>query len=240
MRVRFNGVAQAALDATGKLPAGSSFPNGSLIVKELFDSPTGPLVLYAIMKKDSASPAAGINWLWAEIKPDRKVKVSATKKGASCIGCHSMQSRDYTRIFNILPDRHLYEEAAATTGFAYYKNNPVILPSSSVSPHSRFMRVRFNQTAQSSLDSTGKLPVGAAFRNGSMIVKELYDSPTGTLSLYAVMKKDSADSDAGANWLWAELGADRRVISSISGKGSACTGCHRASTRDYTRIFDLF
>ncbi|MEO6167657.1 MAG: hypothetical protein ABIO46_07090, partial [Chitinophagales bacterium] len=35
-RVRFNAIAQAALDANGKLPVGNSFPTGSVIVKEIY------------------------------------------------------------------------------------------------------------------------------------------------------------------------------------------------------------
>jgi len=137
------------------------------------------------------------------------------------------------------PDKELYDEATASYGFSYYVNTPNITASSMSSAHTPFMRVRFNSIAQSALDSTGKLPHGSSFPNGSLIVKELYDTQTGPLALYAIMKKDSSDANARANWLWAEIEPDMTVLVSVSKKGSGCTGCHSAG-RDYTRIFDLF
>ncbi len=137
-------------------------------------------------------------------------------------------------------DKQLFDEATATTGFTYYINTPGITPSSSQSAHNAYMRVKFNGVAQSALDSTGKLPVGSSFKNGSLIVKELYDSPSGSIALYAIMKKDSASASTGANWLWSEIRPDLNVAFSVSNKGSSCTGCHSMNSRDYSRIFDLF
>ncbi len=136
-------------------------------------------------------------------------------------------------------DKELYDTAVATTGFTYFKNDPTIRPSSNPSAHNDYMRVRFNSIAQAALDSTGELPSGSSFPNGSLIVKELYDSPTGSIKLYAVMKKDSSNSQAGANWLWAEYNPDETVAFSVSKKGDGCTGCHGVG-RDYTRVFDEF
>lgn len=99
-RVRFNAIAQAALDSTGKLPPGSSFPEGAMIVKDIYEG--SDLVLYAIMKKDPTSPLAGSGWLWAELGTDGAVDFSAGKMGDGCIGCHSEGlQRDLVRVFDL-------------------------------------------------------------------------------------------------------------------------------------------
>ena len=103
------------------------------------------------------------------------------------------------------------------------------------------MRVRFNQTAAAALGGDGRLPSGSSFPNGSLVVKELYDTQNGSIALYAIMMKDSTDGNAGANWLWAEIKPDSKVAVSVTDKGSGCTGCHGSTpNRDYLRIFDLF
>lgn len=102
-RVRFNDIAQAALTDNGKLPAGGSFPEGSLIVKELFDAQNGDLKLLAAMEKAPANSAAGAGWLWGEYTPDSKVVFSIYKKGDGCISCHSVNARDYGRLYELFP-----------------------------------------------------------------------------------------------------------------------------------------
>lgn len=99
-RVRFNGIAAAALDSTGELPAGNSFPPGSLIVKDVYAG--GSVNLFAIMKKAPGDPLAGEGWLWAEITTEGSVIFSAGKKGDGCIGCHSQEPhRDLVRLFDL-------------------------------------------------------------------------------------------------------------------------------------------
>ncbi len=98
----FNATAKAALDTTGELPSGSSFPSGSLIVKEVQSG--GATSLYAVMKKDPASANAGSGWLWAEYNTDGSVVISVTKKGSdgSCVSCHSGNTnRDLTNTFDL-------------------------------------------------------------------------------------------------------------------------------------------
>ena len=138
-------------------------------------------------------------------------------------------------------DKLLFDKISSTTGFSYYKNNDSIQPSSSASPHNAFFRVRFNAIALAALTDNGKLPAGGSFPEGSLIVKELYDSPTGSLKLLAVMEKATGNSAAGSNYLWAELEADGRAVFSTSKKGNGCISCHSASgNRDLTRLFELF
>lgn len=88
-KTRFNAIAATKLTSNGRIVPDANFPEGSLIVKELYkDSLT--LDLYAILYKDSKNVDADAKgWVWGYIRPDGNVAVSATKKGISCISCHS-------------------------------------------------------------------------------------------------------------------------------------------------------
>lgn len=136
-------------------------------------------------------------------------------------------------------DMLLFNEINSGTGYTYYIGTPSITAGAGNSPHG-FERVRFNSIAQTALDSTGKLPAGASFANGSIIVKEVYSSTSGAINLYAVMKKATNNSAAGSGYLWAEFETDGKAVFSTSKKGSSCTSCHSGSTnRDLVRVFDL-
>lgn len=104
LRTRYNSVAATKLDVNGKIISGSVFPQGSLIVKELYlDSST--LGRYAILYKKSTSGNADANgWVWGYINPDGSVAEPASKKGVSCIGCHSQSgSIDYMLMNKFFP-----------------------------------------------------------------------------------------------------------------------------------------
>jgi hypothetical protein len=129
----------------------------------------------------------------------------------------------------------LYEESTAT-GLSYFKNAS-LLAGVSPSPHGSF-KLKFNAIAQAALDSTGELPVGKTFPEGSLIVKDIYSG--STLSLIAIMKKDASSDYAGNGWVWVEFKPDGETEYSIEKKGEACTGCHSGTpNRDLTRTFDL-
>lgn len=99
-KLRFNGTAAAALDSTGELPTGGSFPAGSVLVKEVTSG--GNITLYAVMKKDPSNSLSGSGWLWAELKTDGSVEFSTAKKGDGCISCHSgAPNRDLVRTFDL-------------------------------------------------------------------------------------------------------------------------------------------
>lgn len=90
-KLKFNKIALTALTDNGKLPAGSIFPNGSMVVKEVQHNGQ-----YAFMYKRAGS------WLWAEINADGSVAYSVNKDaGAGCINCHSQTGhRDLVVSFN--------------------------------------------------------------------------------------------------------------------------------------------
>ena len=92
-KLRMNSVAQRVLNSAGELPAGGTFPDSSLIVKELQLPGT---TQYAVMYKDGAS------WAWAELSASGNAVYSVTSKGASCIPCHSgSTNRDLVRTFDL-------------------------------------------------------------------------------------------------------------------------------------------
>ena len=125
------------------------------------------------------------------------------------------------------------------SGYTYYPGTPGITAGVGNSPHG-FERVRFNATAQAVLDTTGKLPAGSSFPTGSVIVKEIYSSVTGSINLYAVMKKDPSSSVSGSGYQWAEFKTDGTALFSTEKKGDGCISCHSGSSnRDLVRTFDL-
>jgi hypothetical protein len=89
-KLRFNKIATAALTDNGKLPVGSTFPNGSMIVKDVQSNG-----MYALMYKKEGS------WLWAEINADGSTAYSVNKDSQLCVSCHSQSGqRDLVVSFN--------------------------------------------------------------------------------------------------------------------------------------------
>jgi len=136
-------------------------------------------------------------------------------------------------------DKVLYDEISAITNYSFYLDNDAVLESSDESPHNDYFRVKFNSTAADALTDNGKLPLSSTFPNGSIIIKELYDSQDGELKLIAVMKKAS-DNNAANGWLWAEFKPDGTNFYSVDEKGASCVSCHSINDRDYVRVFELF
>ena len=83
---------------------GATFPEGSLIVKELYDNST-TLGRYAILyKKSGSSDADAKGWVWGYINADGGVAEAASKKGSSCISCHSQADNiDYMLMNKYFP-----------------------------------------------------------------------------------------------------------------------------------------
>jgi hypothetical protein len=100
VRVTLNAAAAGAL-VNGKLPAGKTFPDGALILKETRNQ-SGTLLGYAVMYKNRFSPLAGEGWLWAELKPNGSPGYSVQNRGGGCVGCHSLErgrENDHVRTF---------------------------------------------------------------------------------------------------------------------------------------------
>lgn len=132
-------------------------------------------------------------------------------------------------------DKQLYNESIAS-GFTYYQS-AATLSAASPSPHGSF-KLKVNATAAAVLDSLGELPAGSTFPSGSIIVKEVQSG--GATSIYAVMKKDPSNENAGSGWLWAEYNTDGSTVFSITKKGDGCISCHSGTpNRDLVRTYDL-
>lgn len=100
-KVRLNARARSVLGADGRLPVGKSFPDGSIIVKDIYSEKTGVRKLVAIMKKESANPYSAQGWLWNELLDNGGDYVSVKGKGAQCVSCHTTNSRDFVRVFDL-------------------------------------------------------------------------------------------------------------------------------------------
>jgi Cytochrome P460 len=101
VRVSVNARAMGALPG-GRLSTGSSFPDGSVVFKELRSSAAAPTNAYAVMYKDAASPLAGGGWLWAEFSPNGTPLYSISNRGSACTGCHGRErgpQNDLVRTF---------------------------------------------------------------------------------------------------------------------------------------------
>lgn len=127
------------------------------------------------------------------------------------------------------------------SNFTYYQNDATtMLMAKGNSPHGSF-RLKFNDVAQAALDPmTGKLPQGAIFADGSLIVKETFNG-SGAPGLVAVMKKEPDNPNAAGGWVWNEVGPDgTSIVYSVNLKGAGCLGCHSGNTnRDLVTSFDL-
>jgi hypothetical protein len=133
-------------------------------------------------------------------------------------------------------DQAIMDEVMTST-LLYYQGNDVLLRESGNSPHGDF-KLLFNQTAWDALDSTGRLPVGGTFPDGSLIVKDIVKG--GSTDLYAVMLKKPSSGLSNLGWVWNEFKPNGGLVIGAKDKGKACVGCHRGNTnRDYTNSFDL-
>jgi hypothetical protein len=85
IRTRYNAVAATKLDSSGKITTGALFPEGSFIVKELFDNAT-TLGRYAILyKKTGSDDADAKGWVWGYIDADGTVAEKASKKAVHAL-----------------------------------------------------------------------------------------------------------------------------------------------------------
>ena len=89
VRIRFNPKATSSMNGSVDNLLSLSFPDESMIVKEVYNQKGGSLVSYAIMYKLRSAANNGSGWIWSEIHADENVETSATLKGDQCVGCHS-------------------------------------------------------------------------------------------------------------------------------------------------------
>jgi hypothetical protein len=91
LRTRYNSTAAQMLDASGKVKAGAVFAEGSIIVKELVLADRTTISTYAVMIKQKSDPNADAQgWVWGYVTGAGGVRDAVSRKGAGCIGCHSI------------------------------------------------------------------------------------------------------------------------------------------------------
>ena len=124
-------------------------------------------------------------------------------------------------------DGELFSLSKETAGFVWYKNSEAFLAKSAGSGHNfPLLRTRFNTVAATQLDASGKIVDNAAFPEGSVVVKELYNSEN-ELQRYATLYKKSDSEFADANgWVWGYIEKNGKVVESAELKGASCIGCH--------------
>lgn len=88
VRVSINEAARGAL-SSGRLPPRGSFPDGSVIVKEI--RMNGTPMLYAVLYKEKENPLSAGGWLWAELTPAGSVVYSIRNRGGGCLPCHQRE-----------------------------------------------------------------------------------------------------------------------------------------------------
>jgi len=89
LRTKYNTTAATMLDSNYRVTEGITFPDGSLIVKELYDDQT-TIGRWAILYKQSGhKDADATGWVWGYINGSGSVAAPAEDKGQACISCHS-------------------------------------------------------------------------------------------------------------------------------------------------------
>lgn len=101
VRVRYNRQAATQLTAAGRVVAGALFPDSSLIVKELYTGSALTTIAYMfkLARAENASPSG---WIWSETDGSGAVKISASRRGTGCVGCHA-PGIDFTRMNDTHP-----------------------------------------------------------------------------------------------------------------------------------------
>lgn len=89
VRIRFNQKAISAMNDSLSGLSKTFFPNGSLILKEIYDQSGGSLLEYAVMYKSPEAANSGSGWIWVEFNPNGIVEYSGIRKGDQCISCHA-------------------------------------------------------------------------------------------------------------------------------------------------------
>jgi hypothetical protein len=105
VRVSLNARAISALQM-GRLQAGSRFPDGSIVVKEVKASAGAQAATYAVMYRDATNRLASNGWVWAEFSPSGSVQYAVSNRGSACTSCHQRErgpQNDLVRTFERQP-----------------------------------------------------------------------------------------------------------------------------------------
>jgi len=99
VRVSLSAKAAGAL-VDGALPPGGSFPDSSIVFKEIRSGAT--TTFYAVMYKDRDNPLAANGWVWGEFRANGSTLFSVANRGSGCVSCHMREQgpdNDLVRTF---------------------------------------------------------------------------------------------------------------------------------------------
>lgn len=139
-------------------------------------------------------------------------------------------TEDNYDIPTITSDQDLLNISKSPNGFVWFKNSSAFLPKSSGTGHSpTFLRTRFNSIAKNGLDENYQIKEGYQFPEGSLIVKELYNSDSSFVR-FAIMLKQTQNPHADQyGWVWGYINSDNSVAHSYTNNGVGCNNCHSES-----------
>jgi hypothetical protein len=141
-----------------------------------------------------------------------------------------------TTSMNALTDADIRALAEPDSTWTWWEFSDSLLDRAGNSPHVDRIRVRYNASAATQLDSAGRVVVGADFPDSSAVVKEVFSG--GVAIGFLVMYKAEGDPHAGhGSWLWAEFGANDQVVHSVAADDGPCHNCHVAG-EDHMRMND--
>ncbi|MEO8211399.1 MAG: cytochrome P460 family protein [bacterium] len=102
VRVRFNPRARSGMNDSLNLLTAATFPEESMIVKEVYGSKGGALTRYEIMYKLHGASNSASGWVWSELAADGTPIYTSINKGDQCISCHSLPvNSDFVRTFSL-------------------------------------------------------------------------------------------------------------------------------------------
>ena len=140
----------------------------------------------------------------------------------------------------IVSDETLLNLAQNIASFTYYKNNSDTLIADVKSPHTPFIRIRFNPKASSAMNNSMDKLLASSFPDESMIVKEVYNRKGSSLVKYVIMYKLKNAANNGSGWVWSEISSNGNAEYSALRKGDQCVNCHSANVNsDLVRTFGL-
>jgi hypothetical protein len=100
LRTRYNAIASTQLDSTGKILTNAIFPEGSLVVKELYNA-DDQLERYAILyKKTGDANADASGWIWGYINASGILVEPSSNQGKSCRTCHNQSNSIDSNLMN--------------------------------------------------------------------------------------------------------------------------------------------
>lgn len=148
----------------------------------------------------------------------------------------SMCSSSTDSKMDTLSDDEVFELSQQNIDWVFFAFSDDTLTSAESSGHLETrLRTRYNEAAQTQLNSEGIVREDAEFPEDALIVKDLYDD-SGAVETVAIMyKKPGADVADEDGWVWGYYDVNGVVKQSVTTLGVGCRSCHSAGI-DFTMM----